>query len=150
MIDFRCRPAHIWEEELKGSSEGETWMSVNATCAYGNCELDKKQDKIKCKKRQDVDVMDIVHSVWSYLQPHRFSTFAKNNIVGAVMIFSAIFWVIYYLPLPRSHPNPILRKAFSAEKYLGTIINCRNCSAKSPILPILIPGKYLWETFTFH
>ena len=93
MIDFRCRPAHIWEEELKGSTEGETWLSVNATCAYGNCELDKKQDKVKCKKRQDVDVMDIVHSVWSYLQPHRFSTFAKNNIVGAVMIFSAIFWV---------------------------------------------------------
>ena len=103
MIDFRCRPAHIWEEELKGSTEGETWLSVNATCAYGNCELDKKQDKVKCKKRQDVDVMDIVHSVWSYLQPSRFSTFAKNNIVGAVMIFSAIFWVIYNMQNPKGY-----------------------------------------------
>jgi len=105
-----CQPAHIWEEELKGSTEGETWLSVNATCAYGNCELDKKQDKVKCKKRQDVDVMDIVHSVWSYLQPHRFSTFAKNNIVGAVMIFSAIFWIpisilISYIDRKRKQHN---------------------------------------------
>ena len=135
MIDFRCRPAHIWEEELKGSTEGETWLSVNATCAYGNCELDKKQDKVKCKKRQDVDVMDIVHSVWSYLQPSRFSTFAKNNIVGAVMIFSAIFWVIQNMQTPK----PFLGVGFSAEKCVGTIMIYRKCSPNSPFLKILIP-----------
>ena len=74
-------------------------MPINSTCTLGICKNRKNDkdtdadDEIICKKTRDIDIFDLVNSVWVYLKPSEFTQFAKNNIVGAVMIFSAIFWV---------------------------------------------------------
>jgi hypothetical protein len=97
---FRCKPAHQWEYEFSGNKTPPIWLPVNVPCAYGLCvEPDEKgkgknlNEKLICKRVVDSDMFDYIQSIWSYLQPSEFKTFARNNIVGAIMIFSAIFWI---------------------------------------------------------
>ena len=93
---FRCKPAHKWRNT---SDETPIWLKENVPCAYGICvEADEKtkaekQEMRICIRVVDSDMFDYIQSIWSYLQPSEFKTFARNNIVGAIMIFSAIFWV---------------------------------------------------------
>lgn len=99
-----CLPAHQWLNKYTDQAEEQKpfWMPINSSCYLGICQT-KKTDKedqeneeiTECKKTQEIDIFDLVNSVWVYLKPSEFAQFAKNNIVGAVMIFSAIFWVSF-------------------------------------------------------
>lgn len=119
-FNFSCLPAHQWLNKYTDQAEEQKpfWMPINSSCYLGICQT-KKTDKedleneeiTECKKTQEIDIFDLVNSVWVYLKPSEFAQFAKNNIVGAVMIFSAIFWV----------RTLILFKSF--KKNLGTNIN---------------------------
>ena len=73
-------------------------LKNNAICNAGNC-LEEKDDKgvsvTRCKKNQ-MDMMEHFNSVFDYLQPSKFKVLVRNNITGAIMIFSIMVWVRHF------------------------------------------------------
>ena len=57
---------------------------------------DKGVESTTCKKKQ-MDMMEQFNSVFDYLQPSKFKVLVRNNITGAIMIFSIMLWVSFFL-----------------------------------------------------
>ena len=86
-------PAHVWDSDME-----KIVLKNNSICATGSCREETEDDKegseatIRCKKNQ-MDMMEHFNSVFEYLQPSKFKVLVRNNITGAIMIFSIILWV---------------------------------------------------------
>ena len=98
----RCQPVHIWanelneiDEELKTILEKPVIMKNNSVCHVGLCQHKFDPNENKNVTRCIVNIGDTpsLSNILEYFQPEKFKDLVKNNITGAIMIFSLMLWV---------------------------------------------------------
>ena len=98
----RCQPVHIWaneldeiDEELKTILERPVIMKNNSVCYVGLCQHKFDPNENKNVTRCIVNIGDTpsLSNILEYFQPEKFKDLVKNNITGAIMIFSLMLWV---------------------------------------------------------
>ncbi|CBY24616.1 unnamed protein product [Oikopleura dioica] len=98
----KCQPVHIWanelneiDEELKTILEKPVIMKNNSVCHVGLCQHKFDPNENKNVTRCIVNIGDTpsLSNILEYFQPEKFKDLVKNNITGAIMIFSLMLWV---------------------------------------------------------